>query len=137
MPAVAQVADQVGQSAIEETSSMLHIAGELGIRAPAIGDLGQHSPAAFLREGRKIAPGNETARSSQLFAYQHSRGLPVADLARFGQRLEKRALAGSWSARNHDTLERHAVNERNVGLRQRHRYRLIGSKFTCAARCSA
>src|SRR5579859_3943602 len=45
MPAVAQVADQVGQSAIEETPSTLHITAELGTRAPAIGDLGQHSPA--------------------------------------------------------------------------------------------
>src|SRR6266851_5001064 len=64
MPTVAQVADQVGQSAVEKTPLMMRTAGELGADSLAVGELGPHSLAAFLRERRKIAPGNETARLS-------------------------------------------------------------------------
>src|ERR1700674_4493044 len=72
MPTVAQVADQVGQSAIEKTPLMMRTFGELGAHLLAVGELGSHSLAAFLCERRKIVPGYEPARSSHLLAYQHS-----------------------------------------------------------------
>src|SRR6267142_2485830 len=59
---VAQVADQIRQSAVEKTPPVTRTVPEL--RA--------HSLAAFVRERRQIAPRNESARLSDLLAYQHS-----------------------------------------------------------------
>src|SRR5271156_5968103 len=69
--AVAQVADQIRQAAIEETSSPLGAARELRL----------HSRAAFLCEPPQIAPGKQRAFAGKLFAYQRSRGFFVASLA--------------------------------------------------------
>jgi len=59
---VAQVADQIGQSAVEKTPLVTR----------AVRELRAHSLTAFVRERRQIAPRNESARLSELFAYQHS-----------------------------------------------------------------
>jgi hypothetical protein len=75
---VAQVADQIRQAAIEETSPALRAVCELGL----------HSRAAFLRKPPQIVPRKQPALLGKLLAYQHSRGFLVAGLARGGQRVE-------------------------------------------------
>src|SRR5882762_9174214 len=89
-----QVADQVGQSAIKETSPVTHAGSELQT----------HPLATFLGERPKITPRNDLPASGELFAYQHSRGFLVANLPRRGQSPEKRALAGPRPASDNDTL---------------------------------
>jgi hypothetical protein len=111
MPFAAQVADQIGQPAIKKTCPALR----------AVRDLRAHSFAAFLRERRKIIPWKEAASLRQLLAYQHSGGFLVADLARFRQRIDERALAGTRAAGDHDSPQRHSVNYGLARLGQMHR----------------
>src|ERR1700679_3369425 len=60
---VAQVADQIRQAPIEETSPALR----------AVRKLRLHSGAALLCEPPQIAPGKQAPLPGKLFAYQHSR----------------------------------------------------------------
>src|ERR1700679_2500472 len=108
--AVAQVADQIRQAAIEETSSV----------PGAVRELRLHSRAAFLCEPPQIAPRKQPAFAGKLFAYQRSRGFFVADLARSGQRVEQGAFTGTWASCNDESL-RGGANTLCASLPQRHK----------------